>query len=415
VRLGQSVTTKCGRTDRARGIAVGDEMRVRLSLVLEDPPIDAIEIAECAALLACIAGLLVVEGMLRRTLTRLRLRKADEGPPEAAHEPGSAGADATANVDAGSAAGDAQVPSELISLPELTPAQERAVKELGDRAAALDLVAAHQAAAAYARDHRNLARYVLARVRGAGAEPDVDASLRLLEKSLAWRVATKPHEILPAHVAAEALTGKGYVAGFDAHRRPVLVLDNDKENHAGGEEGALRYLAFNLEYAARLLASAPPGPGPAPDRFVVFIKLGDFRLSTMPPLRVTLATISMVVDCFPERLGQCVLYQPPAAFASLWRVARHVLPAATLAKVVFVRGDVRPGSDNDRMLARAVGPRWRELTGAERPVYKAGCSPGFDVDVYWPSVVADGERWARGDQLKGPVWPLGPGPSAEDE
>lgn len=75
-------------------------------------------------------------------------------------------------------------------------------------------------------------------------------------------------------------------------------------------------------------------------------------------------------------------------------------------QVVFISGDASPGSPNDRRLSAVVGPRWRELTGADRPVLARGCSPGFHVGAYWPCVERDYERVRRGEPPTGPDWPM---------
>lgn len=67
------------------------------------------------------------------------------------------------------------------------------------------------------------------------------------------------------------------------------------------------------------------------------MKLSDYRLATSPPLRTTIATVRLLLQNHPDRLGQAVLFQPPRIFAPLWAAAASVLPADTLAKVRELR------------------------------------------------------------------------------
>lgn len=165
------------------------------------------------------------------------------------------------------------------------------------------------------------------------------------------------------------------------------------------------FAACRLRYCTRLLRSRPSAVNGV-TRFLIFIKLGDYKLSTSPPVRTTIATVRLLLQNHPDRLGQAVLFQPPRLFSPLWAAASAVLPADTLAKVAFVSGDTSAGSANDLLLSHVVGPRWRELTGAEMPVLAAGCSPGFHIDAYWPMVERDYAQMARGEQPVGPDWPM---------
>jgi hypothetical protein len=39
------------------------------------------------------------------------------------------------------------------------------------------------------------------------------------------------------------------------------------------------------------------------------------------PLKVTRETVSVLQDCYPERLGLAILYNPPRVFESFWKVS----------------------------------------------------------------------------------------------
>lgn len=296
---------------------------------------------------------------------------------------------------------------QLLRVPGLTPEQSAARDALRAHAAALPELEGCEVLRAHF-DDACLARYVLARVSGARRLPNLSASLKMVRSTAAWRAALRPHELSCEEVVPHAACGKCYVGGIDVHGRPVIVLDNDKENLPAEHDGQMRHLAFNLEYATRLLGSQAARAGAGgrgATRFLVFVKLGDFKLSSCPPMHTTLATVQMVCDHFPERLGQCVLYQPPSAFVALWAVARRVLTQETLEKITFVHGDASPGSEHDEMLCAAIGPRWRELTGADQPYLKPGCSSGYGFEYYWRCVQADEKRWRAGETPLGPSWP----------
>ena len=58
----------------------------------------------------------------------------------------------------------------------------------------------------------------------------------------------------------------------------------------------------------------------------------------------------------------------------------------TASKVVFIRGDVSSGSDNDVRLTEIIGEDWKLKTGVDQYTHPK-CSPGYDHQTYWASVV----------------------------
>jgi hypothetical protein len=95
----------------------------------------------------------------------------------------------------------------------------------------------------------------------------------------------------------------------------------------------------------------------------------------------------MLCNCYPERLGHCIAYQPPAIFRTFFNTVKGFLDPRTVSKLVFVIGDVSEGSENDELMKAIVGEGWKQKTGAEQKVLKQGSSPGYDHQVFWPTVI----------------------------
>ncbi|KAJ1641228.1 CRAL-TRIO domain-containing protein [Pavlovales sp. CCMP2436] len=380
------------------------------------------------ALLLTVALLL---GRLEVLLRRIgyRFRAADGGVAEqggASHGQRPTRAADELGTDAQPLAADEQLalapgalPARLFRTAELTVEQAEAAALIEQRLCALlagqpdlsgqprlaGLLVEQPSLAAFALDSNTLARYILARVRGPRRLPDVEASWRLLQVTLSWRAHARLDLPPSAAMREHAETGKAYVGGLDVHGRPCVVLDCDKERHPRDEDGQMAHLAHTLQYASMLLHSRPAVANGV-TRFVIFIKLSDFSVWTAPSIGTTLRTIRLLLDNFPERLGQCVFYRAPRAFAPLWAAAAAVIPADTLSKVVFISGDVSPGSVNAEILTATLGPTWRKLTGADQPVVVSGSSPGFDIESYWPMVEQDFARIANGEPPVGFERPL---------
>ena len=185
-------------------------------------------------------------------------------------------------------------------------------------------------------------------------------------------------------MSKESETGKIYCPGHDQWGRPVIILDNTVQN-TNVVDDQMNFLAWNLEFATQLM---PKGV----DKYLVFVHLKNFSLFTVPPFAATRETIHMLCNCYPERLGHCIVYQPPAIFRTFFNTVKVFLDPKTVSKLVFVVGDVSDGSENDSLMRQIIGQNWKQLTGAEQPVVKAGSSPGYDHQVYWPTVLDRVER-----------------------
>jgi hypothetical protein len=263
-----------------------------------------------------------------------------------------------------------EFPPELICAPEPNTDQERVADDLYAR---IQQKAEFTAQAAWL-DRPVLHRYLRAR------QYDVNKALALLHGTLVWRGTMRPDTLRAVDMETEAVTGKIRHGTLDRHGRPIVVLDNTVENHVSGRDGQMRFLVFNFTRAERLMK-------PGVDKYVVFIHLENFSFMNMPPMATTLETCNIVLFHFPERLGHCILYQPPRLFSGTFAIASRLMDAVTRQKVIFVNGDVSAGSANDKLLSDVISPDWKRLTGAEQPVLSPKCSPGYRHEEYWPKIL----------------------------
>lgn len=208
-------------------------------------------------------------------------------------------------------------------------------------------------------------------------------SVNLMKTALHWRENRKPDMLLrdpdwEPKMSKESETGKIYLPGFDRWGRPVLVLNNQVQN-TNSIEDQMRFLAWSLELAIRLMP-------PEVDKYCIFIHLETFSFFNMPPFQSTRETLLMLCDCFPERLGHCIVYRPPTIFYAFFNTLKGFIDPKTVSKLVFVMDDVSEGSANDMNLRSIIGDNWKELTGAGQPAVIEGCSPGYDHAKYWPKL-----------------------------
>jgi hypothetical protein len=60
--------------------------------------------------------------------------------------------------------------------------------------------------------------------------------------------------------------------------------------------------------------------------------------------------------------------------------------------MIFIRGDISDGSDNDQLLQTIIGPNWKVLSGADQPIHSPGASPGYNHSEYWPDILQRAEE-----------------------
>lgn len=249
---------------------------------------------------------------------------------------------------------------------------------------------------------------------------NVDAAHDMMVFARGWRNMRKAHlvELQPNWVEKmghESETGKIWCPGPDRWGRPVVIFDNTVQNTDSVDDQML-FLAWCLEFAIRDMPAHT-------DKYVVFMHLGNFSFFNNPPFAATKETAQMLCNCFPERAGHIVLYQPPFIFEAFYNSiqvsVQHVICKAvsamlvltcflracicrlsgqylvdvkTRSKIVFIRGEDGAGTANHQKLVQIIGPKWRQITGAGKPpdpeqVGKYGpTSPGYDHDRHWRDV-----------------------------
>ncbi|KAG2596621.1 hypothetical protein PVAP13_5KG175700 [Panicum virgatum] len=174
---------------------------------------------------------------------------------------------------------------------------------------------------------------------------NVQKASKMMKAAVKWRLAFKPENICWADIAQEAETGKIYRADYkDKQGRTVLVLRPGLENTTSAT-GQIKYLVYSLEKAIMNLTEDQEK----------MVWLTDFQCWTLgsTPLKVTRETVNVLQDCYPERLGLAILYNPPRIFESFWKIVKPFLDHETRKKVKFVYS-------NDKESQKIMAERMQE-------------------------------------------------------
>lgn len=221
----------------------------------------------------------------------------------------------------------------------------------------------------------------------AARDYNVKKALKLMKSHLNWRFTVyKPYSILPVDVEEYARRGavQSIPHGLDKHGRPILVLDDSKENckisnAKEKQRAAMTHLVFHMERCISKYNDKVR-------RYVLFINLTDFRLLSAPNLSTSRETINIFGSQYPETLGLAVLYKAPWAFTQFWNAIKYFIDPKTRNKIVFISGNCKDGSKNDKKLRALIGDNWKSLTGVGLPKPAPDIANGYDHKAYWSMV-----------------------------
>lgn len=97
-------------------------------------------------------------------------------------------------------------------------------------------------------------------------------------------------------------------------------------------KGQMRYLVYCMENA---VLNLPPGE----EQMVWLIDFDGFNLSHIS-VKVTQETAHVLQDCYPERLGLAILYNPPKFFEPFWMVMHVILLSLYPLLIFFIKPSV---------------------------------------------------------------------------
>ncbi|KAJ6943946.1 hypothetical protein NC652_009397 [Populus alba x Populus x berolinensis] len=161
-------------------------------------------------------------------------------------------------------------------------------------------------------------------------ELDIEKASTLFQKYLSWRRSFIPNGfIAPSEIPNELAQNKFFMQGADKQNRPVVVVFGAKHKpYKGSFEEFKRFVVYTLE---RICAIMPAGE----EKFVSIADLEGWGYSNSD-IRGYLAALSILQDCYPERLGKLFIVHVPYIFMTAWKVVSPFIDRKTKSKIIFV-------------------------------------------------------------------------------
>ncbi|XP_058002964.1 sec14 cytosolic factor isoform X1 [Hevea brasiliensis] len=158
-------------------------------------------------------------------------------------------------------------------------------------------------------------------------ELDVEKASTLFLRYLSWRRSFLPNGFIsPSEIPHELAQNKLFMQGVDKKNHPIVVLFGAKHKHYKGNlEEFKRCIVFTLE---RICERMPTGQ----EKFVAIADLEGWGY-TNSDVRGYIAALSILQDCYPERLAKLFIVHVPYIFMTAWKIIYPFIDSKTKKKV----------------------------------------------------------------------------------
>ncbi|XP_059633412.1 uncharacterized protein LOC132276145 [Cornus florida] len=159
---------------------------------------------------------------------------------------------------------------------------------------------------------------------------DIEKASSLLLNYLSWRQAFIPNGFIStSEISNELAQKKIFMQGLDKMGRPIVVAFGSQHKPSKGSlEEFKRFVAYTLD---KICARMPRGQ----EKFVCIADLEGWGYSNSD-IRGYLAALSILQDCFPERLGKLFIVHSPYMFMTAWKAVYPFIDNKTKKKIIFV-------------------------------------------------------------------------------
>lgn len=159
---------------------------------------------------------------------------------------------------------------------------------------------------------------------------DVEKASALFLKYLEWRCTAVPNGFISETEIKNELSHKEvFTQGFDKLGRPIVVYHPAKHFCSNREMDELkRFVVYILD---KLCARMPTGQ----EKFTCIADLNGWGYSNCD-IRGYLASLDILQNRYPERLGKAYLIHVPYIFMKVWKILYQFLDKNTKEKFIFI-------------------------------------------------------------------------------
>lgn len=157
---------------------------------------------------------------------------------------------------------------------------------------------------------------------------DIEKASNLFLKYLRWRQTFVPNGSIGAsEIPNELVHNKVFMQGLDKNGRPIVVIFGGRHKQNNIEE-LKRFVVYTLD---KICSRMPGGQ----EKFMCIADLKGWGYSNSD-IRGYLAALSILQDCYPERLGKLFIVHVPYLFMTAWKAVYPFIDSKTKKKIIFV-------------------------------------------------------------------------------
>jgi hypothetical protein len=168
-----------------------------------------------------------------------------------------------------------------------------------------------------------------------------EKAVEMLDKTIAWRQEFGLHRMdeWMDVIRKENETGKTYVRGFDKEGHVIIYMKPRCEN-TNDHDGNLKHLVYNLEKAIQCMEARGSGNGNGNvEKLSLVVDYHGFSLLNAPPLKTSLAVLSILQNHYPERLFRAYCVRPPWIFSTSYAAISPFIDPITKHKILMMSGN----------------------------------------------------------------------------
>ncbi|KAF5192737.1 Phosphatidylinositol transfer protein [Thalictrum thalictroides] len=161
---------------------------------------------------------------------------------------------------------------------------------------------------------------------------DIEKSSSLFLKYLKWRREFVPRGFISeSEITKDLAAKKFFLQGLDKDGRPIGVVLVAKHFPGKGKVGVDEFKRFVVYFLDKACSRMEGGQ----EKFLIIADLQGWGYSNFD-LRGYVGAISILQDCYPERLGKLLLVHVPYIFMAAWKMIYPFIDNNTRKKIAFV-------------------------------------------------------------------------------
>jgi hypothetical protein len=159
---------------------------------------------------------------------------------------------------------------------------------------------------------------------------DIEKASTMFLKYLSWKREFIPNGSVTASEIPNQLShNKMFMQGVDKSGHLIVVAFGGRHKpFKGNLDEFRRFVVFTLD---KICSRMPRGQ----EKFVAIGDLEGWGYSSSD-IRAYIAALSILQDCYPERLGKLFIVHVPYIFMTAWKIIYPFIDSNTRKKIVFV-------------------------------------------------------------------------------